>query len=129
MVAGRSPPISDRNAGSAGHRSLEREKSEKPVIVYASSGWLERVRSPGDMTVRMADKTIIALREAAAAYAEAVRTTQRFFDHLEDTDDPSVLIEYATLVEREKEAAEARLDAIEAAGIEAPSIDESDPDN
>jgi hypothetical protein len=80
------------------------------------------------MTVRMADKTIIAIRETAAAYAEAVRTTQRFFDRVEDTDDPSVLVEYATLVEREKEAAEARLDAIEAAGIEAPSIDESDPD-
>jgi hypothetical protein len=77
----------------------------------------------------MADKTIIALREAAEAYAEAVRTTQRFFDRLEDTTDQSVLVEYATLVEREKEAAEARLDAIEAAGIEAPSIDESDPDN
>ena len=77
----------------------------------------------------MADKTIIALREAAEAYAEAVRTTQRFFDRLEDTTDPSVLVEYATLVEREKEAAEARLDAIEAAGIEVPSIDESDPDN
>ena len=77
----------------------------------------------------MADKTIIALREAAEAYAEAVRTTQRFFDRLEDTTDPSVLVEYATLVEREKEAAEARLDTIEAAGIEAPSIDESDPDN
>ena len=80
------------------------------------------------MTVPMADKTIIAIREAAAAYAEAVRTTQRFFDRVEDTDDPSVLVEYATLVEREKEAAEARLDAIEAAGIEVPSIDESDPD-
>jgi hypothetical protein len=81
------------------------------------------------MTVRMADKTIISIREAAAAYAEAVRTTQRYFDRLEDTDDPSVLIEYATLVEREKEAEQARLDAIVAAGIEAPSIDESDPDN
>ncbi|MCY1142363.1 hypothetical protein OWR29_30570 [Actinoplanes sp. Pm04-4] len=77
----------------------------------------------------MADKTIIALREAAEAYAEAVRTTQRFFDRLDDTTDPSVLVEYATLVEREKEAAEARLDALEAAGIEVPSIDESDPDN
>ncbi|WP_433294857.1 hypothetical protein ACQP2F_34220 [Actinoplanes sp. CA-030573] len=77
----------------------------------------------------MTDKTIIAIREAAAAYAEAVRTTQRFFDRLEDSTDPSALIEYATLVEREKEAEEARLDALEAAGIEAPSIDESDPDN
>ena len=76
----------------------------------------------------MADKTIIALREAALAYAEAVRTTQRYFDRIEDTDDPSVLVEYAALVEREKEAAEARLDALEAAGIEVPSIDESDPD-
>ena len=71
----------------------------------------------------MADETIIAIREAAAAYAEAVRTTQRFFDRLEDSEDPSVLVEYATLVEREKEAEEARLDAIEAAGIDVPSID------
>ena len=77
----------------------------------------------------MADKTIIAIREAAGAYAEAVRTTQRFFNHLEDADDPSALVEYATLVEREKEAEQARLDAIEAAGLEVPSIDESDPDN
>ncbi|WP_236049887.1 hypothetical protein [Paractinoplanes ovalisporus] len=77
----------------------------------------------------MADKTIIALRETALAYAEAVRTTQRFFDRLEDTDDPSVLVEYAALAEREKEAQEARLDALEAAGIEVPSIDESDSDN
>lgn len=77
----------------------------------------------------MADKTIIAIRETALAYAEAVRTTQRFFDQLEDAEDPSALVEYATLVEREKEAEQARLDAIEAAGIEVPSIDESDPDN
>jgi hypothetical protein len=77
----------------------------------------------------MADQTIIAIREAAQAYAEAVRTTQRFFDKLEDSDDPSALIEYANLVEREKEAEQARLDAIEAAGLEVPTIDESDPDN
>ena len=77
----------------------------------------------------MTDKTVLALREAAAAYAEAVRTTQRFFDRLEDTGDPSVLVEYATLAEREKEAGQARLDAIEAAGIEVPSIDESDSDS
>jgi hypothetical protein len=76
----------------------------------------------------MADKTIIAVREAAEAYARAVRTTQRFFDELEDNNDPAVQIEYANLVEREKEAAGARLDAIEAAGFEVPSIDESDPD-
>jgi len=77
----------------------------------------------------MADKTIIAIREAAEAYAKAVRETQRFFDRVEDTSDPAILVEYATLAEREKEAVEARLDAIEAAGIEVPSIDESDPDN
>jgi hypothetical protein len=76
----------------------------------------------------MADKTIIRVREAAQAYAEAVRNTQRFFDQLEDNNDPAVQIEYATLVEREKDAAGERLDAIEAAGFEAPSIDESDPD-
>jgi hypothetical protein len=77
----------------------------------------------------MADKSLIRVREAALAYAEAVRQTQRFFDRIEDTEDPSVLAEYATLVEREKEAQEDRLDAIEAAGFEVPSIDESDPDN
>jgi hypothetical protein len=77
----------------------------------------------------MADKTLIQIRETALAYAEAVRNTQRFFDRIEDTSDPAVLAEYATLVEREKEAEEDRLDAIEAAGIEVPSIDESDPDN
>ena len=76
----------------------------------------------------MADKTIIRVREAAQAYAEAVRNTQRFFDRLEDNNDPAVQIEYATLLEREKEAAEARLDAIEAAGFEVASIEESDRD-
>jgi hypothetical protein len=77
----------------------------------------------------MADKTLIRVRETALAYAEAVRNTQRFFDRLEDTTDPGVLAEYATLVEREKEAAGDRLDAIEVAGFEVPSIDESDPDS
>jgi hypothetical protein len=77
----------------------------------------------------MADKSLIRVREAALAYAEAVRQTQRFFDRIDDTEDPSVLAEYATLVEREKEAQADRLDAIEAAGFEVPSIDESDPDN
>jgi hypothetical protein len=77
----------------------------------------------------MADKTLLRIRETALAYAEAVRTTQRFFDRLEDTEDPSVLAEYATLVEREKEAGQDRLEALEAAGIEVPSIDESDPDH
>jgi hypothetical protein len=77
----------------------------------------------------MADKTLLRVRETALAYAEAVRTTQRFFDRIDDTTDTSVLIEYATLVEREKEAAEDRLDALEAAGLEVPSVDESDPDS
>jgi hypothetical protein len=77
----------------------------------------------------MADKTLLRVRETALAYAEAVRTTQRFFDRIDDTTDTSVLIEYATLVEREKEAAEDRLDALEAAGLEVPSVDESDPDH
>jgi hypothetical protein len=77
----------------------------------------------------MADKSLTLVRETALAYAEAVRTTQRFFDRVRDADDPAVLAEYATLVEREKEAAQDRLDAITAAGFEVPSIDESDPDN
>jgi hypothetical protein len=76
----------------------------------------------------MADETVIRVRETAAAYAEAVRQTQRFFDRIDDTADPAVLTEYATLVEDEKRAAEARLDAVRAAGVEVPSIDESDSD-
>ncbi len=77
----------------------------------------------------MADETISAVREAAAAYAEAVRTTQRFFDGIEDTTDPGLLAEYANLVQQEKRAAEARMDAIQQAGFEVPSIDDSDPDD
>ncbi len=77
----------------------------------------------------MADETIIAVREAAAAYAEAVRTTQRFFDDVEDTTDPGLVAEYANLVQQEKRAAEARMDAIQQAGFEVPSIDDSDPDD
>ncbi|MFI5937022.1 hypothetical protein [Actinoplanes sp. NPDC051494] len=73
----------------------------------------------------MADKDLIAIRETALAYAEAVRTTQRFFDHVSDLEDTAVLTEYANLVEREKEALEARRDAIDAGGLEVPSIDGS----
>jgi hypothetical protein len=80
------------------------------------------------MVRRMADETLLRVRETAAAYAEAVRQTQRFFDRIDDTADPAVVAEYAALVEAEKRAAEARLDAIHAAGFEVPSIDESDPD-
>ena len=75
----------------------------------------------------MADKDLLRIRETALAYAEAVRTTQRFFDRVEDLDDPAVQIEYATLVQREKEAAAARLDAIDATGVEASSVDSGDP--
>ena len=67
-----------------------------------------RVSWGGCKTVGMTDKTIIAI-----------------FERLEDTDDPSALIEYATLVEREKEAEQARLEAIEAAGFDVPSIDQN----
>ena len=77
----------------------------------------------------MADETVIRVRETAAAYADAVRETQRFFDRIEDTVDPAVQAEYAVLVEREKAALEDRLDAIQSAGFEVPSIDESDPDS
>jgi hypothetical protein len=76
----------------------------------------------------MSDETVIRVRQTAAAYAEAVRQTQRFFDRISDTADPAVLAEYAALVEDEKRAAEDRLDAIQAAGFDVPSIDESDPD-
>jgi hypothetical protein len=76
----------------------------------------------------MADEDLLRIRETALAYAEAVRTTQRFFDRVEDLDDPSVQIEYATLAQREKEAAEARLDALNAVGVEVPSVDSSDQD-
>jgi len=85
--------------------------------------------APAGTTDGMADSTITRVRETAQAYAEAVRDTQRFFDRVEDNDDPGLQAEYATLAQREKEALEARLDAIEAAGFEVPSIDASDPDS
>ena len=77
----------------------------------------------------MADETIIAVREAAAAYAQAVRATQRFFDDVEDTTDPGLIAEYANLAQQEKRALEARLDAIEEAGFAVSSIDDSDRDD
>jgi hypothetical protein len=76
----------------------------------------------------MSDETVIRVRQTAAAYAEAVRQTQRFFDRISDTADPAVLAEYAALVEDEKRAAEDRLDAIRAAGLDVPSIDEGGTD-
>ncbi len=77
----------------------------------------------------MADETISAVREAAAAYAEAVRTTQRFFDGIEDTTDPGLLAEYANLVQQEKRAGEARRDAIGEAGFQVSSIDDGGRDD
>lgn len=74
----------------------------------------------------MADETLIRLRAAAAAYAEAVRQTQRFFDRIDDTTEPSVLIEYADLVRSEEAALSERLDALTAAGLRAGSFDTGD---
>lgn len=71
----------------------------------------------------MADETLIRVRETAAAYAEAVRHTQRFFDRIDDTTDPSVLAEYANLVRQEKAAQADRLDALGEAGLRADSFD------
>ncbi|WP_067502638.1 hypothetical protein [Actinoplanes sp. TFC3] len=73
----------------------------------------------------MADKDLARIRETALAYAEAVRTTQRFLDRVEDLEDPSVLAEYATLAEREKQAQGARTDALDAAGLTVASIEGS----
>lgn len=75
----------------------------------------------------MADEDLRRIRKTALAYAEAVRTTQRFFDRVEDAEDPAVQIEYATLVQREKQAAADRLAAVGAAGIATPSLESSDP--
>ncbi len=71
----------------------------------------------------MADETLIRIRAAAEAYAEAVRQTQRYFDRIDDTTDPSVLIEYAELVRNEEAALADRLDALTAAGLRAESFD------
>ena len=71
----------------------------------------------------MADETLIRVRETAAAYAEAVSNTQGFFDRIDDTTDPSVLVEYATLVRQEKAAQADRLDALSEAGLRADSFD------
>ena len=74
----------------------------------------------------MADKDLQRIQETAGAYASAVRETQRFFDRVQDIDDPSVQAEYANLAEAEKRALGDRLDALTAAGIEVPSIDDSE---
>ena len=77
----------------------------------------------------MADETISAVRDAAAACASAVRESRRYFERLEDNNDPGIQAEYAFLAEQEKSALAARRDAIVAAGFETPSIDDSDPDH
>ncbi|BCJ39484.1 hypothetical protein GCM10010168_62680 [Actinoplanes ianthinogenes] len=74
----------------------------------------------------MADETVTQVRETAAAYAEAVRQTQRFFERIEDTADPSVLVEYANLVRQEESARAARVAALTEAGLRAGSFDASD---
>lgn len=74
----------------------------------------------------MADQDLLRIRETAQTYAEAVRATQRFFDRVEDLADPSVQAEYATLAEQEKRTAGGRLDALTAAGVQVPSVDDSE---
>ncbi|MEV8505916.1 hypothetical protein AB0368_13940 [Actinoplanes sp. NPDC051475] len=74
----------------------------------------------------MADQDLLRIRSTAQAYAEAVRATQRFFDRVEDLVDPSVQAEYATLAEQEKRAGRDRLDALTSAGVEVPSVDDSE---
>lgn len=74
----------------------------------------------------MADQDLLRIRETAQTYAEAVRATQRFFDRVEDLADPSVQAEYATLAEQEKRAAGDRLVALTAAGVQVPSVDDSE---
>ena len=74
----------------------------------------------------MAGDTLTRVRETAAAYADAVRDTQRYVDHIEDTRDPGVIAEYAHLVRREEAAAADRLDALTAARVRAGSIDGTD---
>ena len=77
----------------------------------------------GGYAPAMADETLIRIRETAGAYAEAVRQTQRFFERLDDTTDPSVLVEYANLVRREEAALSEREDALTEAGLRAASFD------
>jgi hypothetical protein len=74
----------------------------------------------------MADQTLTRVRETAAAYADAVRQTQRFFDRLDDTTDPSTLIEYANLVRREESALADRVAALTEAGLRVESFDVSE---
>jgi len=74
----------------------------------------------------MADQTLTRVRETAAAYTEAVRQTQRFFDGLDDTTEPSALVEYANLVRQEESALADRVAALTEAGLRAGSFDASD---
>src|SRR4051794_39477627 len=68
----------------------------------------------------MADQTLTRVRETAAAYTEAVRQTQRFFDGLDDTTEPSALVEYANLVRPEESALADRVAALTDAGDHPP---------
>jgi hypothetical protein len=74
----------------------------------------------------MAEQSLTRVRETAAAYARAVRQTQRFFDGLDDTTDPSVLVEYANLIRLEESALADRVAALTEAGVRAESFDVSD---
>lgn len=72
-------------------------------------------------------QTLQRAGEAADAYAEAVRSTARFVQGLDDLPEADALAEYAHLLGQEESLREARTDALTEAGLTVPSL-EPDPE-
>lgn len=70
---------------------------------------------------RTAGDPLAFARQAAAAYAAAVRETERFTDRLDGQPDPAELTEYATLLAREEAAHMQRRDAFAPLGLNVSS--------
>jgi hypothetical protein len=70
------------------------------------------------------DEDLEAARKAAAAHTAASRDLEAFFRHLPEVPEPQHIAEYAALLAREEERRAERLDAVEAYGLSAPSIEE-----
>ncbi|MFB9236422.1 hypothetical protein ACFFWC_12815 [Plantactinospora siamensis] len=62
-------------------------------------------------------------RRAAAAHTAASRDVEAFLRRVPEVPGPAELAEYATLIAREEELRAQRLDAADAAGLTAPSIE------
>jgi hypothetical protein len=63
-------------------------------------------------------------RRAAAAHTAASRDLEAFLRRLPEVPGPEHIAEYATLLAREEQVRAERLEAVDAYGLSAPSVDE-----